>query len=381
VIESADVLVVGAGPAGATAALNLAPTHSVMLADCSDLDSSASSVGESLAPAARRLLKDMGLLESFVAEDHSPWYGSRSVWGSSCPAESDMIRDLDGHGWHLDRARFDTWLRAVAVERGAVPVWRVRLLSVERDPSGYGWSVSLAGVEGRTMGIHARILIDATGKFGSLARRLGSHRRSSEERMVCAWLHGCASHETPATSGFTTVEAVEDGWWYTAPLPHGRRILAFHTDPDLPGRRSVNSTESLMLQTKRAPFLRSTLEECGFSANSAAVRWIVASGGTSWPPAGPGWVAAGDAAIHFDPLSSQGLLNALFTGLASAEAADRSLEGAEPKDVEEEYTSLIQGIWDAYRSHRQLWYRQEDRWPNATFWARRHRGVTPSGAI
>jgi flavin-dependent dehydrogenase len=367
-----DVLVVGAGPAGSTAALNLAPTRSVLLADCRDFRSSAATVGESLASAARRLLGDMGLIESFVAQNHSPWYGSRSVWGSSSAAETDLIRDLDGHGWHLDRARFDGWLRTVAIERGAGLLSPARLQFVEPDRARGGWLVSLSTESGGKVPIRARILIDATGKFAPLAHRLGAKQRSTEERMVCAWTHGDVVRETATTAGFTFVEAVEDGWWYTAPLPHGKRVLAFHTDADLPAGRLARSTEFFMRHTRCAPVLCSTLAECGFSLNSGEVRLTVASGGTLWPPAGPLWFAAGDAAVHFDPLSSQGLLNALFTGLASAEGADRLLEGEEPERVMENYRSLVGGIWEAYCSNRELWYRHENRWPEAAFWARRH---------
>ncbi|MBL8223115.1 MAG: FAD-dependent monooxygenase, partial [Bryobacterales bacterium] len=77
-----DIVVVGAGPAGVTAALNLAPSHSVLLTDCRPLDHS-SAVGECLAPAARRLLADMGLWQEFTAQQHMPCYGNRSVWGSA----------------------------------------------------------------------------------------------------------------------------------------------------------------------------------------------------------------------------------------------------------------------------------------------------------
>jgi hypothetical protein len=87
------------------------------------------------------------------------------------------------------------------------------------------------------------------------------------------------------------------------------------------------------------------------------------------PPANEGWLAVGDAAISFDPISSQGLLNALFTGLAAAEAADRYLQG----DVLalSEYVKVIGGIRAAYRQHLQLCYASETRWPQAPFWQRR----------
>ena len=111
----AEVLILGGGPAGAIAALNLAPMRRVVLVE--RREQPAPRIGEALPPAARRLLTDMGLIDEFVAQGHAPCYGNRSIWGQIAPAETDFVRDPDGHGWHLDRARFDTWLRRVG--RGA----------------------------------------------------------------------------------------------------------------------------------------------------------------------------------------------------------------------------------------------------------------------
>ena len=100
-------------------------------------------------------------------------------------------------------------------------------------------------------------------------------------------------------------------------------MLAFHTDSDLPGARLIadpkncwNVPPQIPNWLEFCPSRTSTIEHFGFSAaHSARLQ----------PLAGPAWFAAGDAACSFDPLSSQGLLNALYSGLAAAEAADRHL--------------------------------------------------------
>jgi flavin-dependent dehydrogenase len=81
-------------------------------------------------------------------------------------------------------------------------------------------------------------------------------------------------------------------------------------------------------------------------------------------------VAAGDAAMTFDPLSSQGILKALRSGkLASFVAVDFLLRGV---DTHERYTRLARAEYDEYEWVKRTYYSEERRWPAAPFWARRH---------
>ena len=209
----ADALILGAGPAGAVAALNLAPMRRVVLADRRAHPSPR--VGEALPPAARRLLGDMGLLADFVTQGHAPCYGNRAVWGGGEVRETDFLRDPEGHGWHLDRARFDGWLRRMAVARGALLLAPARLMAVHRAEA--GWQIQLASERGicRSEGGagHRRRRPDPP----PLARRLGA-RREVLDRLVCGWACGRVL-ASGRGAGLTTVEAVENGWWYTAPTP------------------------------------------------------------------------------------------------------------------------------------------------------------------
>lgn len=357
---TAEVLIVGAGPAGAVAALNLAPFRRVLLIE--RRAEPKPRIGESLVPAARRLLADMGLLASFLSEGHKPWYGNRSVWGGRAPKETDFLRAPEGHGFHLDRRRFELWLRQASRARGATLLCPATLARVERD--GGGWRARLEA-DGGESEVKADVLIDAGGRAAPLARRLGARTRVFD-RLVCAWLYG--SDRGGAARGLTYVEAVEDGWWYTAPLPGGRRVLAFHTDADLAAARLVRGRGRLLGHARRAEELSSLLDETGFEPETEC-ELTAAHGAALEPCADAGWLAAGDAAVSFDPLSSQGLLNALFTGLAAAEAAERYLRG--DAHAPEEYRQTVRGIVAAYCRHLSEHYAAESRWPDAPFWRRR----------
>jgi flavin-dependent dehydrogenase len=368
---SADVVIVGAGPAGATTALNLAPFRRVLLVE--RLAQPAERIGESLAPAARRLLSDMGLWADFLAEGHSPCYAARSLWGTQAASERDALADLDGHGWHLDRQRFEEQLRRAALARGAALVAPARPVSLER--SAEGWTLRLER-GGRVLSATARLVIDAGGRASSLLKPLGAERRA-RDKLLCGWLRG-RLREGHTGGGMTYTESAPDGWWYTAPLPDGRRVLAWHTDADLPAAEALRSASALLEKARGSATLRAQLSDTSFD-EADAVGIISAHSATLTPPVGEGWMAVGDAALSFDPLSSQGLFNALFTGLACAEAANRALSG--DSSAASDYAATLAGIDAAYRRNLAAWYGLEQRWPEQPFWRRRAPSDTSSSVV
>jgi 2-polyprenyl-6-methoxyphenol hydroxylase-like FAD-dependent oxidoreductase len=123
-----DAVIVGAGPAGATAALNLAPFRRVLLIDRVAVPQWR--IGESLSGAVRRLLADMHLWDDFLSDGHAPCHAFRTRWASPATEERDTLRDPDGPSWLIDRARFERRLRAVAVARGAQLLAPARLRRV-----------------------------------------------------------------------------------------------------------------------------------------------------------------------------------------------------------------------------------------------------------
>jgi flavin-dependent dehydrogenase len=358
-VPDCDVVIVGAGPAGATAALNLAPFRRVVLID--RRPAPRSRIGESLPGAARRLMMDMGLWPGFLADGHAPRHLHRSTWGSDEVSERDALTDPDGHGWHLDRARFEQRLRATAVARGATLLAPARPLALVRD--GGHWRVHLDH-DGSSLELRADVIIDAAGRHSRLLSGHGP-RRTTDDRLICSWLRAKA----PLAAGTTQIAAEPGGWWYAAPLPRGEAILAFHTDADLPDARLCRDAGALLHRARRLPLLGEQLDATAWDA--AAHGTCAAHGAILAPPAGAGWIAIGDAALAFDPLSSQGLFNALYTGLAGAETADRMLSG--DCDAMAEYIDELARIRATYRAHLAAWYGIERRFSDQPFWQRRQR--------
>ena len=354
-----DVIVCGAGPAGSVAALNLAPCWRVLL-----LDTQKAAVprpGETLPGAARNLLRDMGLLEAFLCAGHPPCHAFRSTWGAARPLEREAMAAPDGAGWLVDRVRFDEMLRRAATGRGAKVATGYRVRALRRH--GVNWEATVDH-EGRSFQVKSRLVVDATGRSSRLLSG-PAKRRVGKNRMCCSW---ASSADVRARPGVAQVEAEADGWWYASPLVGGGAFLAFHTDADLPAARGVRGAARLLERAADLPMLGELARHPGWTAES---EWGFVACDTSWlePPAGDGWLAVGDAALAFDPISAQGLFNALHSGLSGAFAIDRFLNG-DPLALEQ-YVAEWRDVLRANIRHQRDWYAAERRWCSNAFWRRR----------
>lgn len=359
-----DVLVVGAGPAGSTVALNLAPFHKVLVVSHQKYTSQA--VGESLPAAASRLLKDMGLWSSFLEEAHQPHRLSKSLWGTDKPHYNDSIRNLDGDGWHLNRQRFDAWMLLQARLRGAGFLECTALNALHLDPTGQTWRVETQ-VDGRQCQITANWLVDATGRKSFIAKKMGATPQLID-KLACGWIIGKQSTEVEQES---EIHAESDGWWYTSVLPDKHRILAFYTDADLTSAKDAHHPITLLQRAQLQPDLAVTVQRTDFSGADAKHGYCAANSATLPQYAGHRWLTTGDAAMCFDPLSSQGIFNALYTGLAASTSLYDALKTSNFQKQTEEYNNELKSIWGAYLKNRASWYQDQTRWPQSTFWQRR----------
>jgi flavin-dependent dehydrogenase len=355
--------VAGAGPAGAAAALALAGAGRRVLLAEGEADAPGSppafKIGETLPPAVKPLLRDLGVWDGFCADGHLPSYGTRSAWGSSDLAGLDHIFDPNGHGWHLDRARFDRFLRAAARADGVELRDRASVRACSRAPDGL-WTLRLGGAGPDE--VRCRLVIDATGRRAVVARRLGA-RRERRDRLVA--LYGVAAARERDRDSRTLVESAPEGWWYTALIPRRRRVLAFLTDADLV-ERPWRTQQGFAAALSRTAHVGTSWEAAALEDGPATT---AAHGTRLHPVAGDGWLAVGDAALAFDPLSSQGMLTALFTGVEGGRAAHAALAGDASGLAA--YRDRVATIAAHYDANRRRFYALEQRWPEAPFWSRR----------
>jgi flavin-dependent dehydrogenase len=254
-------------------------------------------------------------------------------------------------------------LAQAAEEEGAVLYQGARLTSLEKDSKG-SWKVEIHQEAGSKK-LHTRFLVDASGRASMVSRRQGAERIS--------WDHlvGIVGFFLPSTrngigSTHTLVEAVEDGWWYSAVLPDMRAIVAYMTDADL--CPNVSKTSAYFLaRLKETLHTQLRINSCSlragprvYAANSCRMNTI-ASGN---------WLATGEAAVAFDPLSAQGIVQAMESGIHAAHAI-REYWSSDWRALNR-YATAIGEDFRRYLGMRHAYYRREMRWSDSTFWTRRH---------
>lgn len=381
-----DVVIIGAGPAGSATAITLAHLgQRVLLID--EQAAAKYKLGESLPPASVDIVRHfLGDLEPASRQPVGLYKtaGNVSTWSSEQSDHADFFFTATGFGLCIDRLAFDETLRLRALELGASLQRGVCFESCIRssDPS-FNWDMTLSS-SSKTQHHRARYLVDCSGRRAVASKIFGIPIIENEDRLFAyaQWF----SSDTEDDDCFTRIEAVANGWWYTNRVPthdskENKRLVVFYSDKDLPdGKRAGNleGFDELLSETIQiAPLLKT-----GAYQASGVIRGAPANSQRLREFCGDAWMAVGDAAQAYDPLSSQGIDKALRTGshaghlihYALMDEADHSL-GIDNHYIQQ-YNQQQQKLWDEYLTQRDFYYSIQPRWSDQTFWRRRQNYLT-----
>lgn len=361
-----DVAILGGGPGGTATALALCQLgYSVIVAERSNYENIR--IGETLPPGVRRLLVSLGVWDRFSAQDHAPSAGIRSAWGHAELYDNDFIRNPYGCGWHIDRARFDEMLALAAEEAGAHVRRGVQLMSCVHRGDG-DWQLDIVS-DGERKVLQTKFVVDATGRVARIARRQGV-KRMIFDRLI-AIVGFFAPTKERSASHYTLIEASACGWWYSALLPNSRIITAYMTDADLDVASQKRLPWRWEDQLSRTTYTKARID---WRSSDAKLRVFAANTSRIERFTGRNWLAVGDTAIAFDPLSSQGVYKALRSGLFAAQSINAHFTGVNSALLD--YAVSTEEEFRNYLNVRSYYYRRETRWPESIFWQRRE--LTPS---
>jgi len=343
-------MVIGGGPAGCSTALRLRQQGAtVTLIEKSDY--SQQRPGESLAPEAIGFLNQLGVRDRFDAEAFQQTSGLLVSWGSVGISFSSFLTRPFGSGWNLDRARFDRML-SHACRQSSVKVVFSRQ-SIQFVYSHDRWELQVGRDSYRSP-----VIVDATGRASAMATRFGVQRIHDDHLIALV-----SYRDEQSCDPRLVIESTPDGWWYSAGLPGDVSVTAFLTDVDLipkrPEERTTYFTE-LLEQTRFA--------HRGIAPSSPAFspRLVRANTSRLSRPSSSHWFAVGDAAIATSPLSGNGIVRALETGLLAADAIVSTDTNASQR-----YNEVLASMREESEAQARATYSQEKRWAT-TFWQRRH---------
>jgi flavin-dependent dehydrogenase len=314
-----DMLVIGGGPAGASAAIMLAEKgYRVVVVE--KARHPRFHIGESLLPANVPLLERLGVAEKvrsigmqkWGAEFSSHWDGRHqefqfaNAWDKSMPMS-----------YQVRRSEFDEILIRRAAEVGATVIEGCRVRKVEFLESHV--RVTAVHDDGRSETWETPQLIDASGRDTFLGNHFQNKRRNTRHNSAALYGHftGARRH-SGRREGNISIYWFDYGWFWFIPLADGTTSVGAVAWPQYMKRRSGSVREFFMATIALCPPLAERLE------GAVLVSDVEATGNYSYScdrSYGRNFLLTGDAFAFIDPMFSSGVMLAMNSGMAAAETA------------------------------------------------------------
>lgn len=318
-----DVLVIGGGPAGSTAAALLAERgYRVTLLE--KTHHPRFHIGESLLPANLPLLEKLGVadqvktigMEKWGAEFVSPWHEHKQAFEFA-----DALNKTMPMAYQVRRSEFDEILIRNAARKQARVVEGCQVHDVSFLPEQAGAVIHAKHEDGSDEIVQARFVLDASGRDTFLGNRLKVKKRNTEHNSTALYGHfSGAERNCGKAEGHITIFWFEHGWFWFIPLADGTTSVGAVSWPYYLKKRNKKPLDQFLLETiALCPALASRLE------HAQLVSAVEATGNYSYVcdrTHGSNYLLLGDAYTFIDPVFSSGVMLAMHSAFVGAETVD-----------------------------------------------------------
>jgi len=324
-----DVLIIGGGPAGSTAATFLARKGWKVL--LLEKDSHPRfHIGESLLPMNLPILERLGVLEqvkaigTFKPGAEFPIVGDGDGNGLAYNTFrfERALNPLFGYAYQVKREEYDQILFNHARANGVDARERVKVEKVEFGSNGRPVLAQARNADGSTFTVQPRYIVDASGRDTFFGSQLKLKQKNPLHASAAIFSHFTGVERRPGEdAGNITVQRFSHGWMWLIPLQQGVMSIGAVCFPEYLKQRRGESEEFLM---------QTVLGEEQVAARMTQAQRIApvhVTGNYSYTctqMTGPGWVMVGDAYAFVDPVFSSGV----YLGMNSAEQAAQVVDGA-----------------------------------------------------
>ena len=351
-----DVLVIGAGPAGSTAAALIQKAGF----DCMIVEKQTFPrfvIGESLLPRCMDLLDEADLLEAVQAQHFMVKDGAVFKCGNeTCTFKfSQQFTKGWKYTYQVPRENFDQVLAETVESKGVPILWRHGVTDVQFQEDGSSTTV-LETEDGGQASVNARFILDGSG-YGRVLPRLLNLDEDSMLPLRESYFTHVSGDKRPegAAEGRIWICSLDDpdnAWMWIIPFSNGKTSVGVVAKPDFLARYPEDPDEKLRAIINDNENTRQRLGEAEFTF---PVRRINGYSISAKKLFGNGFALMGNATEFLDPVFSSGVTLALESANRAAKTLIRQLQGASP-DWQTEYADhLMMGV-NAFRTFVTAWY-------------------------